>query len=107
MVPPSLTRWCSSLIMPQQSQAADCVAGAREPRWSDFQGVCGAMAESVGFPFMDAQLKELERRTMMYKYMVASAPVLHELLFQFTRNLSVLTISYHPCNLNSLSLHTY
>ncbi|OIW15331.1 hypothetical protein TanjilG_10771 [Lupinus angustifolius] len=38
------------------------------------------MAASMGFPFTNAQWKELERQAMIYKYMMASVPVPHDLL---------------------------
>ncbi|XP_028806649.1 growth-regulating factor 7 [Neltuma alba] len=40
----------------------------------------GAMAASLGFPFTNAQWKELERQAMIYKYMMASVPVPPNLL---------------------------
>ncbi|KAF5743446.1 hypothetical protein HS088_TW08G00028 [Tripterygium wilfordii] len=42
------------------------------------------MAAALGYPFTNAQLKELERQAMIYKYMMASVPVLPELLFPRT-----------------------
>lgn len=56
------------------------------------------MAASVGFPFTNAQLKELERQAMIYKYMMASVPVPLDLLLPFTRNLSASALSHSPCN---------
>ena len=61
------------------------------------------MAASVGFPFTNAQLKELERQAMIYKYMVASVPVPPDLLLPFTRNFSASTLSHSQCNLLSFS----
>ncbi|XP_015870685.2 growth-regulating factor 8 [Ziziphus jujuba] len=49
----------------------------------------GGMAATLGFPFTNAQWKELERQAMIYKYMVASVPVPPDLLLPInTRNLS-------------------
>ncbi|XP_068330116.1 growth-regulating factor 7-like [Pyrus communis] len=44
----------------------------------------GGMTTSFGFPFTNAQWKELERQAMIYKYMVASLPVPRDLLFPLT-----------------------
>lgn len=42
----------------------------------------------MGFPFTNAQWKELERQAMIYKYMMASVPVPLDLLLPITnRNL--------------------
>lgn len=40
----------------------------------------GGMAASLGYPFTNAQWKELERQAMIYKYMMASVPVPPDLL---------------------------
>lgn len=45
----------------------------------------------MGFPFTNAQWKELERQAMIYKYMMASLPVPPQLLFPFLTTQS-------PCN---------
>ncbi|KAG2701352.1 hypothetical protein I3760_06G040700 [Carya illinoinensis] len=45
----------------------------------------GRMAASLGFPFTNAQWKELERQAMIYKYMMASVPVPPELLISVSR----------------------
>ncbi|KAJ4711792.1 Growth-regulating factor like [Melia azedarach] len=37
-------------------------------------------------PFTAAQLRELERQTLIYKYLMSSVPVPHELLFPITKN---------------------
>ncbi|XP_030937083.1 growth-regulating factor 7 isoform X2 [Quercus lobata] len=46
------------------------------------------MAASLGFPFTIAQWRELERQAMIYKYMMASAPIPPELLIPTCRNTS-------------------
>nr|POE55549.1 growth-regulating factor 4 [Quercus suber] len=46
------------------------------------------MAASLGFPFTSAQWRELERQAMIYKYMMASAPIPPELLIPTCRNTS-------------------
>ncbi|KAF3950295.1 hypothetical protein CMV_023932 [Castanea mollissima] len=46
------------------------------------------MAASLGFPFTSAQWRELERQAMIYKYMMASAPIPPELLIPTYRNTS-------------------
>ncbi|KAF2299496.1 hypothetical protein GH714_032253 [Hevea brasiliensis] len=48
----------------------------------------GGIAATMGFPFTNAQWKELERQTMIYKYMMASVPVPPHLLFPTPRNLN-------------------
>ncbi|XP_012086689.2 growth-regulating factor 7 isoform X2 [Jatropha curcas] len=48
--------------------------------------VAGGMAASLGFPFTNAQWKELERQAMIYKYMMASVPVPPHLLIPTSRN---------------------
>lgn len=40
----------------------------------------------MGFPFTAAQLKELERQALIYKYMISSVPVPLHLLPQLSRN---------------------
>lgn len=55
------------------------------------------MAASVGFPFTNAQWKELERQAMIYKYMVASVPVPLDLLLNLSASSSA-NSSYSPCN---------
>lgn len=57
------------------------------------------MAATFGFPFTNAQWKELERQAMIYKYMVASVPVPHDLLLPInTRNFSApVAASQYPC----------
>ncbi|KAF8379926.1 hypothetical protein HHK36_027391 [Tetracentron sinense] len=47
----------------------------------------GGMAASLRFPFTSAQWQELERQAMIYKYMMASVPVPHELIIPMSRNL--------------------
>ncbi|XP_014517095.1 growth-regulating factor 2 isoform X3 [Vigna radiata var. radiata] len=47
---------------------------------STFKPSAGGMAASLGFPFTSAQWRELERQAMIYKYMMASVPVPHDLL---------------------------
>ena len=56
------------------------------------------MAGSLGFPFTNAQWKELERQAMIYKYMIASVPVPPELLIPIIRTPSDPTVSHSPCN---------
>ncbi|KAL3014884.1 hypothetical protein AAZX31_06G128900 [Glycine max] len=46
----------------------------------------GVMAASLGFPFTSAQWRELERQAMIYKYMMASVPVPHDLLTPSSRS---------------------
>ncbi|KAL5738724.1 hypothetical protein ACOSP7_031485 [Xanthoceras sorbifolium] len=54
---------------------------------TSFKSPGGLMATaSIGFPFTNAQWKELERQAMIYKYMMASLPVPPQLLFPFLRN---------------------
>ncbi|GMH19722.1 hypothetical protein Nepgr_021563 [Nepenthes gracilis] len=48
----------------------------------------GRMATTLRFPFTAAQWKELHRQAMIYKYMVASVPVPHDLLFPSPTNFS-------------------
>ncbi|KAJ4956822.1 hypothetical protein NE237_013605 [Protea cynaroides] len=48
----------------------------------------GVMAASLRFPFTSAQWQELERQALIYKYMMASAPVPPTLLVPISRNLS-------------------
>ncbi|KAF4398841.1 hypothetical protein G4B88_023435, partial [Cannabis sativa] len=55
----------------------------------------GFMAASVGFPFTNAQLRELERQAMIFKYMVASVPVPLDLLLPFNRTMSGSAIPIH------------
>ncbi|KAJ6387631.1 hypothetical protein OIU78_017360 [Salix suchowensis] len=45
-----------------------------------FRSPGGNMAASLGFPFTNAQWKELERQAMIYKYIMASVPVPPQLL---------------------------
>ncbi|CAK7324269.1 unnamed protein product [Dovyalis caffra] len=45
----------------------------------------GNMAASLGFPFTNAQWKELERQALIYKYMMASIPVPPHLLIPTPR----------------------
>ncbi|KAK2633933.1 hypothetical protein Ddye_028725 [Dipteronia dyeriana] len=62
--------------------------GAALPQTS-FKSPGGGLmaATSMGFfPFTNAQWKELERQAMIYKYMMASLPVPHQLLFPFLIN---------------------
>ncbi|KAK3232440.1 hypothetical protein Dsin_004321 [Dipteronia sinensis] len=62
--------------------------GAAVPQTS-FKSPGGGLmaATSMGFfPFTNAQWKELERQAMIYKYMMASLPVPHQLLFPFLIN---------------------
>ncbi|KAJ7965268.1 Growth-regulating factor [Quillaja saponaria] len=56
------------------------------------------MAASLGFPFTNAQWKELERQAMIYKYMMASVPVPPDLLVPLTRSNSVPDASFSPLN---------
>lgn len=65
--------------------------------------VAGRMAASLGFPFTNAQWKELERQAMIYKYMMASVPVPSELLIPVSRTPSDPAASLSPCNDPSLS----
>lgn len=56
------------------------------------------MAATLGFPFTNAQWKELERQALIYKYMVASVPVPPDLLLPVSRNLSSPASSQYPRN---------
>lgn len=51
-------------------------------------------------PFTAAQLRELERQTLIYKYLMSSVPVPHELLFPITKNPSIVSPSQPSCNLS-------
>lgn len=68
-----------------------------------FMCVAVRMAASLGFPFTSAQWRELERQAMIYKYMMASAPIPPELLIPTCRNTSDPAASHshcnHPCSL--------
>nr|QJI08128.1 growth-regulating factor 3 [Hevea brasiliensis] len=55
----------------------------------------GGIAATMGFPFTNAQWKELERQTMIYKYMMASVPVPPHLLFPTPRNLNSDPVARH------------
>lgn len=46
------------------------------------------MAASLGFPFTNAQWKELERQAMIYKYLMSSVPVPPHLLIPTAASLS-------------------
>lgn len=59
------------------------------------------MAASMGFPFTNAQWKELERQAMIYKYMMAAVPVPPDLLFPVTRN------SPASCNFSFFRFYSY
>ncbi|XP_042519078.1 growth-regulating factor 4-like isoform X2 [Macadamia integrifolia] len=48
----------------------------------------GMMVASMSFPFTSAQWQELERQALIYKYMVASAPVPPDLLTPICRHFS-------------------
>ncbi|XP_043698346.1 growth-regulating factor 7-like isoform X2 [Telopea speciosissima] len=48
----------------------------------------GMMAASLRFPFTSAQWQELERQALIYKYMMASAPVPPDLLMPICRHFS-------------------
>lgn len=65
-----------------------------------FLVVCltGRMATSLGFPFTNAQWKELERQAMIYKYMMAAVPVPPELLIPVSRTSSDPAATHAPCN---------
>ncbi|KAG5019258.1 hypothetical protein JHK87_015113 [Glycine soja] len=52
----------------------------------NFKPPSGVMAASLGFPFTSAQWRELERQAMIYKYMMASVPVPHDLLTPSSRS---------------------
>ncbi|KAL6348989.1 hypothetical protein AAG906_033645 [Vitis piasezkii] len=54
----------------------------------------GGMAASLRVPFTAAQWQELERQTMIYKYMMASVPIPPELLIPISRSLSDVTASH-------------
>lgn len=56
--------------------------------YTAFKSAGGGMAASVGFPFTNAQWKELERQAMIYKYMVASVPVPLDLLLNLSASSS-------------------
>ena len=63
-----------------------------------FMCVAVRMAASLGFPFTSAQWRELERQAMIYKYMMASAPIPPELLIPTCRNTSDPAASHSHCN---------
>lgn len=48
--------------------------------------MAAAASVNVRLPFTAAQLQELERQTLIYKYMMASAPIPHELLLPITKS---------------------
>lgn len=54
----------------------------------------GVMAASLGFPFTSAQWRELERQAMIYKYMMASVPVPHDLLTPSSRSSCSMTLCF-------------
>lgn len=64
--------------------------------------VTGRMATTtslgLGFPFTNAQWKELERQAMIYKYMMNAVPVPPELLIPSSRTSSDPAASHAPCN---------
>ncbi|KAB1205189.1 Growth-regulating factor 7 [Morella rubra] len=64
----------------------------------------GRMAASLGFPFTNAQWKELERQAMIYKYMMASVPVPSELLIPVSRTPSDPAASLSPLGNSGLNL---
>ncbi|KAF7816638.1 growth-regulating factor 2 isoform X1 [Senna tora] len=55
-----------------------------------FKSSGGMMAASLGYPFTNAQWKELERQAMIYKYMMASIPVPPHLLIPMAASRSPL-----------------
>lgn len=59
----------------------------------------GGMAASLRVPFTAAQWQELERQTIIYKYMMASVPIPPELLIPISRSLSDVTASHSNRNL--------
>lgn len=59
----------------------------------------GMAPAALGFPFTAAQLKELERQAMIYKFMMASLPVPPHLLLPITPNSSHLDLPF--CNNNN------
>lgn len=61
------------------------------------------MAARMGFPFTNAQWRELERQALIYKYMVSSVPVPSDLLFPFTRNKNSAAVPA-PVGLNLIKL---
>ncbi|XP_043718143.1 growth-regulating factor 3-like [Telopea speciosissima] len=52
-----------------------------------FESPAGVMAPSLRFPFTSPQWQELERQALIYKYMMASAPVPPNLLMSICGNL--------------------
>ncbi|KAL5567676.1 hypothetical protein UlMin_024251 [Ulmus minor] len=71
-------------LQPFDSSSSSTYAAYKSP---------GGMAASLGFPFTNAQWKELERQAMIYKYMVASVPIPLDLLLPITRNFSATSAS--------------
>lgn len=65
-----------------------------------------AASVNVRLPFTAAQLQELERQTLIYKYMRASAPIPHELLLPITKSSSTSRVlpSCQPDSTNLFSL---
>lgn len=61
------------------------------------------MAARMGFPFTNAQWRELERQALIYKYLVSSVPVPSDLLFPFTRNKNSAAVPA-PVGLNLIKL---
>ncbi|KAE8077625.1 hypothetical protein FH972_016174 [Carpinus fangiana] len=61
-------------------------------------------SSSLGFPFTNAQWKELERQAMIYKYMMAAVPVPPELLIPVSRTSSDPAASHSPLVSSGLKL---
>ncbi|XP_038684782.1 growth-regulating factor 7-like [Tripterygium wilfordii] len=74
--------------------ASDGAVGVRTLQFKS----SGDMAAALGYSFTNAQLMELERQAMIYKYMVASIPVPPQLLFPITY--SDPSPPYSSCGLN-------
>lgn len=63
-------------------------------------------AVNLRLAFTAAQLQELERQTLIYKYMMASAPIPHELLLPITKSPSTSRV-LPSCQPNSTNLFSF
>ncbi|KAL4348272.1 hypothetical protein GQ457_17G023170 [Hibiscus cannabinus] len=63
------------------------------------------MAAFLGFPFTFSQRMELERQVRIYKYIMSSVPVPHDLLIPIAGSPSVPVASHSACNNISILFH--
>ncbi|XP_062119993.1 growth-regulating factor 2 isoform X2 [Humulus lupulus] len=87
--------YCSSSSSSSITTTATPAAAAPVSYTTALRSPGGVMAASVGFPFTNAQLKELERQAMIFKYMVAAVPVPLDLLLPFNRTMTGSAIPIH------------